>query len=37
MVGQQYAREFAVEMLEHYYSRGRFLRDLAKVVLRSRG
>lgn len=36
MVGQQYAREFAVELLEHYFSRGKFLRDLAKVVSKSR-
>jgi len=36
MVGQQYAREFAVELLEHYFSRGKFLRDLAKVVSKRR-
>lgn len=32
MVGRKYAREFAIELMKIYFSKGNFLRDLAQLA-----
>jgi len=37
MVGNKYAREFAIELITIYFSRGNFLQDLAQLAGRESG